>query len=142
MDRMCEDCGSNITGSYPEGKVLHLCSIRTATGWIQEIPLSVRRNPLFKGSSNLSMPKGDLALYEAWMGQHSAADALILPLNVPYPEARGATDHQPDVMVATRLRLLDRAARNQCLVGTSHFPFPGMGYVRPHERRWKWQPLG
>ena len=69
------------------------------------------------------------------------ADAIILPLDLEYPEARGVTDHQPDEMVATRLRLLDKAATEKSLVSTSHFPFPGLGHVAPKGRRWEWQPL-
>jgi glyoxylase-like metal-dependent hydrolase (beta-lactamase superfamily II) len=71
-----------------------------------------------------------------------AADAILMPVNLPYPEARGATDHLPDVMVETRIRLLERAARDACLVCVSHFAFPGLGYVRPAAERWTWEPRG
>jgi glyoxylase-like metal-dependent hydrolase (beta-lactamase superfamily II) len=69
------------------------------------------------------------------------ADALIHPLNLPYPETRGVTDHDPEEMLATRLRLLEKAAREKCLVATSHFQFPGLGYVRPKGDRWEWEPV-
>jgi glyoxylase-like metal-dependent hydrolase (beta-lactamase superfamily II) len=69
------------------------------------------------------------------------ADALIHPLNLTYPETRGVTDHDPEEMLATRLRLLEKAAREKCLVATSHFQFPGLGYVRPKGDRWEWEPV-
>jgi glyoxylase-like metal-dependent hydrolase (beta-lactamase superfamily II) len=39
------------------------------------------------------------------------ADAIVLPLHLEYPEAIGATDHRPSEMVETRIRLLEKAAR-------------------------------
>jgi glyoxylase-like metal-dependent hydrolase (beta-lactamase superfamily II) len=69
------------------------------------------------------------------------SDAIILPLNLEYPEACGVTDHQPAEMTETRLRLLDKAATEESLVSTSHFPFPGLGRVVPKGQRWDWQPL-
>jgi glyoxylase-like metal-dependent hydrolase (beta-lactamase superfamily II) len=70
-----------------------------------------------------------------------AADAIIHPLNLPYPEAVGATDHDPEQMVTTRLRLLEQATREECLVQTSHFAFPGLGRVAAAGSRWEWQPV-
>ena len=86
---------------------------------------------------------GQMALEISSAGEQLlfVADAIIHPLNLEYPETRGVTDHQPAEMVATRLRLLDRAAKEKCLISTSHFPFPGLGHVVPKEPRWEWQPL-
>ena len=67
------------------------------------------------------------------------ADAMVLPLHLEYPEAIGATDHRPSEMVETRIRLLEKAAREKSLVSTSHFAFPGLGYVAPKGNRWEWR---
>jgi glyoxylase-like metal-dependent hydrolase (beta-lactamase superfamily II) len=67
------------------------------------------------------------------------ADAIVLPLHLEYPEAIGATDHLPSEMVETRIRLLEKAAREKSLVSTSHFAFPGLGYVAPKRNRWEWR---
>jgi glyoxylase-like metal-dependent hydrolase (beta-lactamase superfamily II) len=67
------------------------------------------------------------------------ADAIVLPLHLEYPEAIGATDHRPSEMVETRIRLLEKAAQEKCLVSTSHFAFPGLGYVAPKQSRWEWR---
>jgi glyoxylase-like metal-dependent hydrolase (beta-lactamase superfamily II) len=69
------------------------------------------------------------------------ADAIVLPLHLEYPEAIGMTDHQPESMVETRIRLLEKAAREKALVSTSHFAFPGLGRVVPKGESWQWQPM-
>jgi glyoxylase-like metal-dependent hydrolase (beta-lactamase superfamily II) len=69
------------------------------------------------------------------------ADAIVHPLHLEYPETIGATDHRPSQMVATRLTLLEKAAREKSLVSTSHFAFPGLGRVVQKGKRWEWQPI-
>jgi glyoxylase-like metal-dependent hydrolase (beta-lactamase superfamily II) len=69
------------------------------------------------------------------------ADAILHPLHLEYPETISATDHRPSQMVATRLTLLEKAAREKSLVSTSHFAFPGLGHVVPKGERWEWQPI-
>jgi glyoxylase-like metal-dependent hydrolase (beta-lactamase superfamily II) len=69
-----------------------------------------------------------------------AADAIIDPIDVEHPETRAIVDHQPEVMVRTRLQLLQRAARENAIVSASHFPFPGLGYIVESGHGWRWQP--
>ena len=69
------------------------------------------------------------------------ADAIVHPLHLEYPETIGVTDHLPGQMVATRIRLLEKAAREKSLVSTSHFSFPGLGHVVPKGDRWEWRAL-
>jgi glyoxylase-like metal-dependent hydrolase (beta-lactamase superfamily II) len=69
------------------------------------------------------------------------ADAIVHPLHLEYPETIGMTDHRPSQMVETRIRLLEKAAREKSLVSTSHFAFPGLGRVVPKGERWEWQPI-
>jgi glyoxylase-like metal-dependent hydrolase (beta-lactamase superfamily II) len=69
------------------------------------------------------------------------ADAIVHPLHLEYPEAVGMTDHLPSQMVETRIRLLEKAAREKSLVSTSHFAFPGLGRAVPKGERWEWQPI-
>jgi glyoxylase-like metal-dependent hydrolase (beta-lactamase superfamily II) len=69
------------------------------------------------------------------------ADAIVHPLHVEYPETIGVTDHLPSEMVTTRLKLLEKAARENSLVSTSHFEFPGLGHVLPQRDRWVWRAL-
>jgi glyoxylase-like metal-dependent hydrolase (beta-lactamase superfamily II) len=69
------------------------------------------------------------------------ADAVVHPLHLEYPETIGVTDHRPREMVATRLRLMDMAAKAKTLVSTSHFAFPGLGRVAAKGKSWEWQPI-
>ena len=69
------------------------------------------------------------------------ADAIVHTLHLEYPETIGATDHRPGQMVATRLALLEKAAREKSLVSASHFAFPGLGRVVPKGETWEWQPI-
>jgi glyoxylase-like metal-dependent hydrolase (beta-lactamase superfamily II) len=70
------------------------------------------------------------------------ADAIVLPLHLKYPESIGATDHRPSQTAATRIRLLEKAARDQPLVSATHFAFPGLGYVAARGSRWEWKAVG
>lgn len=69
------------------------------------------------------------------------ADALLHPLNLQFPHARAVFDHQPEAMVATRLRLLQQAAKKNCMVSATHFAFPGLGRVVSEETGWQWRPI-
>jgi glyoxylase-like metal-dependent hydrolase (beta-lactamase superfamily II) len=69
------------------------------------------------------------------------ADALILPLNFEFPEAIGLTDHQPESILATRLRILEEVSARGLLIGASHLPFPGLGHAVRDKSRWRWRPL-
>jgi glyoxylase-like metal-dependent hydrolase (beta-lactamase superfamily II) len=69
------------------------------------------------------------------------ADALVVPLHLDYPDSIGATDHRPGEMVATRIKLLEKAVRDKSLVSISHFAFPGLGYVAAKGNHWEWKTL-
>jgi glyoxylase-like metal-dependent hydrolase (beta-lactamase superfamily II) len=69
------------------------------------------------------------------------ADVVVHSLHLEYPETIGVTDHLPSEMVATRIRLLEKAAKDECIVSTSHFAFPGLGHVIPKRESWEWQPI-
>ncbi len=50
-------------------------------------------------------------------------------LNFAHPEWVSSRDDIPELTVATRTRLLDRAASDRIAVLGYHFPFPGVGHV-------------
>jgi glyoxylase-like metal-dependent hydrolase (beta-lactamase superfamily II) len=70
-----------------------------------------------------------------------AADAVILPLHLEFPETISAVDHTPAEVVSTRVKLLEKATREKPLVLISHFPFPGLGHVVPKGDRWGWRSM-
>jgi glyoxylase-like metal-dependent hydrolase (beta-lactamase superfamily II) len=86
---------------------------------------------------------GQMALEISSAGQRLffVADAIVHPLHLEYPETIGVTDHVPSQMLETRIRLLEKAAREKSLVSTSHFAFPGLGRVVPKGESWEWEPM-
>jgi glyoxylase-like metal-dependent hydrolase (beta-lactamase superfamily II) len=68
-------------------------------------------------------------------------DTVIHPIQIEQPTWVAAFDLLHDQTIATRYRLLDRAATERCLVRVYHFPAPGLGYVTRKEEGWQWDPL-
>ena len=70
-------------------------------------------------------------------------DAAHLPeFHLEHPEWFMAADNWPAWSVTTRKMLFDRAADENLLVSTYHFPFPGLGRVVKDEIGWVWTPEG
>jgi tetratricopeptide (TPR) repeat protein len=119
-----------------------VAAILTGLGEIDQA-LNTELVPGITGVGAFGHSPGQMALEISSAGEHLlfVADAIVHPLHLEYPETIGATDHCPSQMVATRLRLLEKAAREKPLVSTSHFAFPGLGHVVPKGERWEWQPI-
>ncbi len=67
-------------------------------------------------------------------------------INFDHPEWVSGFDQDKDLTVATRRKLLDRAATDRIAVLAYHFPFPGVGHVRLDKGSyrfvpalWRWQ---
>jgi glyoxylase-like metal-dependent hydrolase (beta-lactamase superfamily II) len=69
------------------------------------------------------------------------ADAVVLPLHLEYPDAIGVTDHVRSEVAPTRIRLLEKAAREKSLVSASHLSFPGLGHAVTKRDGWEWKAL-
>jgi glyoxylase-like metal-dependent hydrolase (beta-lactamase superfamily II) len=69
------------------------------------------------------------------------SDVVLHPIHLTQPEWCAGTDFSPQQVVATRRRLLKRAADEKALVLAFHFPFPGLGHVSQKEDTWQWQPI-
>ena len=69
------------------------------------------------------------------------ADAALHELHVEHPEWYSPVDMQPEQMVATRHKLLKRAATSGAQVLCYHFDFPSMGYVLPAGDTWSWRSI-
>jgi hypothetical protein len=48
-------------------------------------------------------------------------------------------DFDPQQVVRDRQRLLAWAASERMLLFAAHFPFPGLGTVRPQGQGWQWR---
>ncbi len=69
------------------------------------------------------------------------ADTVLHPILMEHPEWAPAVDLIAEQSLATKRRILDRAASDQALVLAFHFPFPGLGRVIPKGNAWEWQPV-
>ena len=69
------------------------------------------------------------------------SDAVLHPIHLEQPGWYAGVDFAPEQTVATRRRLLNRAATEKALVLAFHFPFPGLGYIIQKGQAWQWQPI-
>jgi hypothetical protein len=58
-----------------------------------------------------------------------------------HPEWYPSFDLQPELALATKRRILDRAAADKALVLAFHFAFPSLGHVVHQGKGWRWQPI-
>jgi glyoxylase-like metal-dependent hydrolase (beta-lactamase superfamily II) len=68
-------------------------------------------------------------------------DMVIHQIHLEQPDWCIKYDLDPEQVIATRRRLLDRAAKEKALVHAFHFPFPGLGHVIQKRDGWQWQPM-
>ncbi len=61
-------------------------------------------------------------------------------LSIPHPEWGFNGDVDIDMATATRKRLLARFGKDKTKVFAYHFPWPGIGYVKPDGGKWEWIP--
>lgn len=70
-----------------------------------------------------------------------AVDAIHFPIQLNAPDAILGFDRIPDVAVATRRALLERADREGLLILPYHFPFPGVGKIHREGDQYVWTPM-
>ncbi len=69
------------------------------------------------------------------------SDTVLHPIHLEQPDWHAAVDFAPQQVIATRHRLLNRAATEKALVLAFHFPFPALGHVVHKGEAWQWQPI-
>jgi len=69
------------------------------------------------------------------------SDVFLHPIHVEQPDWHAMVDLAPQQVTNTRHRLLALAAANKVLVLAFHLTFPGLGYIIPKGKQWRWQPL-
>jgi glyoxylase-like metal-dependent hydrolase (beta-lactamase superfamily II) len=83
---------------------------------------------------------GHLAVIVASGGQQClfAGDAFVFPLQAERPEWNLPFDLCPDQAIVTRRALFDRAASEEILVFSYHYPFPPLGRIERWGTAWRW----
>jgi len=69
------------------------------------------------------------------------ADAALHEIHIEHPDWYAPVDMNPEQMIATRYKLLERAASSRAKVLVSHFDFPCIGYVLRDGDTWRWKPI-
>ncbi len=67
------------------------------------------------------------------------SDTVLHPVHLSCPHFCGVVDVLPEEVAQTRRAMLDRAARDECLVLAFHFPFPGLGRIVSQDGVWQWR---
>lgn len=70
-----------------------------------------------------------------------AGDALVHPAQVKQPLWNTVFEVLPDEAIATRGKILDRAAADRCLAFLYHFPFPSFGSISRAGGGYRWDQL-
>jgi glyoxylase-like metal-dependent hydrolase (beta-lactamase superfamily II) len=111
-----------------------------------QLNLIDRETEILPGIRAISAPghtPGHMALAISSGGEQllCISDAVLHPIHLEHPEWFAVVDFDSEQVVATRRRLLNRAAAEKALVLAFHFPFPGLGLVVPRGYGWQWQPI-
>lgn len=88
------------------------------------------------GQVAIQIASGDLSM------MHVADVVHTHTINLWHPEWKPIFDADPDQAAATRQQLLAQIAANRQLMYAYHFPFPGLGHIRPRETGgFEWEPV-
>jgi len=111
-----------------------------------KIDLLDRETEIVPGIRAIAAPghtPGHMALEISSQGEQllCISDAALHPIHLEQPEWYAVVDFDPQEVVSTRRRLLDRAAARKAMVLAFHFPFPGLGHIVQKGDVWQWQPV-
>lgn len=70
-----------------------------------------------------------------------AVDTFLHPIMIERIEWYSVVDVYPEETIASRRRLLERAAETGATVMLFHFPFPGLGHVMRNKNGFTWKPV-
>jgi glyoxylase-like metal-dependent hydrolase (beta-lactamase superfamily II) len=88
------------------------------------------------GQTALRITSGDQLL------THTADVVHTHHINLWHPDWKPIFDADPDQAVETRKRVLQRISDSRELMYAYHFPFPGLGHIRPRqEGGFTWEPV-
>lgn len=112
----------------------------------KQIELIDRETEIVPGIRALPAPghtPGHLALSIASGGEEvlHIADTVLHPILMEHPDWYPVFDLLPEIALATKRQMLERAAVDQALVLAFHFPFPSLGHVVPYQSGWRWEPI-
>lgn len=126
--------------------VMRVTARRSLEALRHQVELIDRETEIVPGVRAIPAPghtPGHLALLLSSEGCQllNLGDAAVHPLHLERPEWRNGFDLDPDVALATRRSLLERAAADRMHVMAFHFPFPSVGRIATRAKGgWDWTP--
>ena len=107
------------------------------------VKLIEREGEIMPGISAIRAPghtPGHMALLISSRGKEllCLADTVHHIIHLENPAWATAIDFNLEQVIATRQKLLSRAARERSLVFATHMPFPGLGHVISKGDAWRW----
>jgi glyoxylase-like metal-dependent hydrolase (beta-lactamase superfamily II) len=69
------------------------------------------------------------------------SDTVLHHIHLEQPEWCSSVAFDAENVFASRFRILGKAVSGRALVMATHFPFPGLGYVKKKAEAWKWHPI-
>jgi glyoxylase-like metal-dependent hydrolase (beta-lactamase superfamily II) len=136
----------------PAKSAMEFTARRSLEALRHQVELIDRETEIVPGVRALPAPghtPGHLALLLSSDGCQllNLGDAAVHPLHLEHPAWKNGFDLDPDLALATRRRLLERAAAEQMHVMAFHFPFPSVGRIAAGSKTgsrasggWDWTP--
>lgn len=70
------------------------------------------------------------------------ADTFVHPwIHLPHPEWSSKVDIDPETVVTSRKRILDKVSHDNILVAGAHTNFPGFGRIQKNGKGYDWNPI-
>ena len=66
-------------------------------------------------------------------------DAFLFPFQFDYIDWCAPFDRYPEIVIKSRLKLLEMASEDDVELLAYHFPFPGLGYAKRNGGIWEWE---
>ena len=86
---------------------------------------------------------GHMAVRLESQGQHLLyiSDAVLHPMCLENPHWQTAFDFDQQLTYDSKIKLVEQAVKENYLVCAFHFPFPCLGYFKPENDHWIWEPM-
>jgi glyoxylase-like metal-dependent hydrolase (beta-lactamase superfamily II) len=68
-------------------------------------------------------------------------DLFHHPLQLGEPDLHDIFDFEPEQASRMRIQMLNKVIKPNILVSASHFPFPGLGHIKPKDKTWVWEAI-
>lgn len=141
-----EPDASRLMHEEPVKQILISCARDNLPRIRSRLELVDRETEIITGVRAVAAPghtPGHMAVTVCSNGERllCVSDAVLHPVNIYQPDWASEYECHPDQVATTRRELFRRAADENALVHAFHFPWPGLGHLKPKGGAWQWQPI-